>query len=155
MRLKTLTASVLAATVGSVLLALPAEAVSWGTLTATYKNQARSQSSGTFYNDRAVYATVFAWINDPSNDGNNAYTDADEYFWESSITNCGGASYCWVFDRTKQGPEYNYFNTPTTFYMYNSLHNASRARALIHTCAQLGWPVPDSCSPNAIVTFDY
>ena len=63
---------------------------------------------------------------------------------------------CWNFDRVKQGPEYSYFNTPVTFYMFNSLHvTGDRARAAIHTCAQMGWPVPDQCSPDAIATFDY
>ena len=85
---------------------------------------------------------------------------ATSYFYEPG-PDCGIGSdghylTCWSLDRTKQGPEYNYFNTPVTFYMYNSLHvTASAARAAIHTCAQMGWPVPDQCSPNAIATFDY
>jgi hypothetical protein len=147
----------------TLLVATPAFAtstVSWGPLASYYKNQQRSYSFGTFYDDRATYATVKAYLNDPSNDGNNAYTDAYEYFYESAF-GCGSdanGNYlaCWNFDRVKQGPEYSYFNTPVTFYMFNSLHvTGDRARAAIHTCAQMGWPVPDQCSPDAIATFDY
>lgn len=144
----------------SFALAAPASAASWGSLTAYYKSQVRSVSSGTFYDDRATYATVKAYINDPSNDGNNAYTDADEYFFEPAYDcgrdSTGNSLTCWSYDRTKQGPEYSYFNTPATFFMYNSLHvQGSSARASIHTCAQLGWPVPDACSPRAVVSFSY
>jgi hypothetical protein len=149
--------------VATVLIAAPAFAstsVNWGPLASYYKNQERSFSYGSFYNDRSTYATVKAFLNDPSNDGNNAYTNADEYFYEATST-CGTDSNgnpltCWAFDRTKQGPEYDYFNTPVTFYMYNSLHDtASYARASIYTCAQMGWPVPDQCSPHAVTTFSY
>ena len=147
-------------TLGVATPAFAVTSVSWGPLASYYNSQQRSYSSGTFYDDRATYATVRAYLNDPSNDGNNAYTDAVEYFYEAD-SSCGldsGGHYltCWAYDRTKQGPEYSYFNTPVTFYMYNSLHAAAdRARASIHTCAQMGWPVPDQCSPNAIATIDY
>lgn len=140
--------------------ALAATSVSWGPLASYYKSQQRSSSYGTFFDDRATYATVKVWLNDTSNDRNNVYTDADEYFYEPDAIVCGssgvGANTCWVFDRTKQSPEYSWSNTPVTFFMYNSLHPlGDRARASIHTCVQLGWPVPDSCSPNAIATIDY
>ena len=162
MRRRALITSV-AAGILTLVAATPAMAttsVSWGPLASYYKNQQRSYSYGTFYDDRATYATVKAYLNDPSNDGNNAYTDAEEYFYEQSI-DCGidSSGYyltCWAFDRTKQGPEYNYFNTPVTFSVHSSLHlTGMRARAAIHTCAQMGWPVPDQCSPDAIATFDY
>ncbi len=140
--------------------ALATTSVSWGPLAAYYKNQQRSYSYGTFYVDRATYATVRAYLNDPSNDGNNAYTDAREYFYEPNAQcgtdGAGNPLTCWAYDRLKQGPEYSYSNTPVTFYMYNSLHpQGDRARAAIHTCAQMGWPVPDQCSPDAIATVDY
>jgi len=159
---RTIATSVLA---GAVVAAAAAPAiavtsVSWGPLAAYYKNQQRSYSYGTFLDDRATYATVKVYLNDPSNDGNNAYTDADEYFYEPDAISCGssgvGANSCWVFDRRKQSAEYSYSNTPVTFFVYNSLHPlGDRARAAIHTCAQMGWPVPDQCSPNAIATIDY
>lgn len=140
--------------------ALAATSVSWGPLASYYKSQQRSYSYGTFFLDRSTYATARVFLNDPSNDGNNAYTDAVEYFYEPSASVCGGDSThtntCWVYDRTKQGPEYTYANTPVTFYLYNSLHvQGDRARAAIHTCAQMQWPVPDQCSPDAIATIDY
>lgn len=144
------------ATAAAVALASPAAAaVNWGPLTAYYNNQARSYSKGTFYDDRAIYATIHAYLNDPSNDGNNAYTDADEYFWQTDPVACSTQP-CYVYDRTKNSNEYNYFNTPITFYLYNSLHTqATSARAAIYTCAQLGWPVPDACSSRAVVSFAY
>jgi hypothetical protein len=140
--------------------ALAVGSVTWGPLTSYYKNQQRSYSQGVFFVDRSVYATVHVYLNDPSNDGNNAYTDASEYFYERALS-CGVDGQgqwlaCWNYDRLKQSKEYNYFNTPITFYLYNSLHPlADRARAVIHTCAQMGWPVPDQCSPNAVATVDY
>jgi hypothetical protein len=149
-----------AAAMAAATPALAATSLSWGPLASYYKSQQRSYSYGTFFDDRATYATVKVYLNDPSNDGNNAYTDADEYFYEPNALSCGssglGAGTCWVFDRRKQSAEYSYANTPVTFYLYNSLHAfGDRARASIHTCAQMGWPVPDQCSPDAIVTIDY
>jgi hypothetical protein len=146
----------MAATVAAVAFASPAmAAVSWGPLTSSYNGIVRSSSNGTFYDDRAVYATVKVWLNDTSNDNNNVYTNADEYFWETSQWVCQTAP-CYIYDRTKTSPEYTYSNTPVTFFMYNSLHSrATAARASIYTCVQLGWPVPDSCSGRAIVSFGY
>jgi hypothetical protein len=150
-----------AAVLAAATPALAVSSVSWGPLASYYKNQQRSYSSGTFFDDRATYATVKVYLNDPSNDGNNAYTDADEYFYEPDLIDCGADSAghpltCWAFDRKKQSAEYSYSNTPVTFYLYNSLHaKGDRARAAIHTCAQMGWPVPDQCSPDAIATIDY
>lgn len=137
-------------------LASPAmAAVSWGTLSSSYNGITRSTASGTFYNDRAVYATVMARLNDTSNDGNNVYVNADEYFWQTDPVACP-TNACYVFDRTKESPEYWYSNTPANVFMYNSLHSgATSARASIYTCVQLGWPVPDHCSGRAVVSFAY
>lgn len=145
------------AAAAAVAFASPAMAsVSWGPLTATYNGITRSSSHGTFDNVSSVYASVHAWINDTSNDGNNVYTDADFYFYEYDAIGCGSAGVCFNYDRTKNSKEYTYSNTPTTFYLQDPLHAAaSQARAAIYTCVQLGWPVPDSCSTRAIATFSY
>jgi hypothetical protein len=145
-----------AVVVAAAAFASPAmAAASWGTLSSSYNGITRSTASGTFYDDRAIYATVKANLNDTSNDGNNVYVNADEYFWETNPTSCP-TSACYVYDRTKGSPEYTYSNTPATLYMYNSLHAAATsARASIYTCVQLGWPVPDHCSGRAVVSFAY
>jgi hypothetical protein len=142
---------------GAVLLASPAFAgVSWGPLTSSYNGITRSSSHGTFDNVGGVYASVHAWLNDTSNDGNNVYTNADFYFYEYYPESCGNAGSCFVEDYSAQSKEYTYSNTPTTFYLQRPLHDqASQARASIYTCVQLGWPVPDHCSSRAIATFSY
>jgi hypothetical protein len=33
--------------------------------------------------------------------------------------------------------------------------DADRARGVSKVCAQMGWPVPDSCSDSAFATFSY
>lgn len=33
--------------------------------------------------------------------------------------------------------------------------DASRVRANPQVCAQMGWPVPDSCTSGGVPTFDY
>jgi hypothetical protein len=146
-----------AAVVAAVAFASPALAsVSWGPLTSYYNGTSRSSSHGTFDNVGGVYASVHAWLNDTSNDGNNVYTNADFSFYEYDGVTCGGAGTCFVYDRTRNSKEYTYSNTPTTFYLQDALHaQASQARASVYTCVQLGWPVPDSCSPRATVTFAY
>jgi len=142
---------------GAVLFASPAFAgVSWGPLTSSYNGITRSSSHGTFDNVSGVYASVHAWLNDTSNDGNNVYTNADFYFYEYDGVNCGAAGTCFVFDYAAQSKEYTYSNTPITFYLQRHLHaQAAQARASIYTCVQLGWPVPDHCSSRAIATFSY
>src|SRR5665213_1209760 len=90
--------------------------VSWGPLTSYYNGTSRSSSHGTFDNVGGVNASVHAWLNDTSNDGNNVYTNADFYFAEYNVQICGGAGTCFVLDRSKGSKEYTYSNTPTTFY---------------------------------------
>ena len=147
---------VVAAAAVAALFASPAlAATSWGTVSSSYNGITRSTAFGTFYDDRATYATVLAHLNDTANDGDNVYVNADEYFWETDPWTCKSLP-CWLFDRTKTSAEDSWFNTPVNLYLTNSLHPlASAARASIYTCVQLGWPVPGRCSPRAIVTFGY
>ena len=154
-RIRAVIVTTLAGMVAALVASPALAAAGWGTISSSYNGITRSTASGTFYDDRATYATVMAHLNDTANDGDNVYVNADEYFWETDQWTCQ-SSPCWVLDRTKQSAEYTWFNTPVTLFLYNSLHPlATAARASVYTCVQLGWPVPDHCSPRAIVSFSY
>lgn len=144
------------ATMAAALVPAPSQAVNWGPLTSYYKGTQRVNASGNFYNSGATYARNNITMNDPSNDGNNVYTRTDFQFWKYDTSSCGPAGTCWISETIKSTPEYNYSNTPVALVLQRTLDTAaSGARGVTDACAQMGWPVPDSCSPHAVPSFSY
>lgn len=120
--------------------------VEWGPVSSSYDGQTVVEASGTFYNASNVSATNEFWINDPADDGNNVYGHTKFLYYNGSF---------WLH-ATKSTGEYSYANTPVTTYLSDDLQaNSWKARGQSFACAQLGWPVPDSCSDSALPTFDY
>ncbi|MFZ5852008.1 MAG: hypothetical protein ACOYY2_11535 [Actinomycetota bacterium] len=131
----------------AVLAATAAEAVAWGPISVYYNNVQRAQGQGDLYNESYVYATNQFWLNDTANDGNNVYGYTRFYYYH------GGS---WHFHARVDTGEYGYFNTPVTRYLRNGLdRQATTARGESQVCTQMGWPVPDKCSPYAQPTFNY
>lgn len=137
----------------------PANAVAWGPLYSYYNGTSRVEGDGHWTDASSTYARNNINMNDPSNDGNNVYTRTYFLWWESD-SSCGGYPpypACWVNSGSKTTPEYNYSNTPVAgLILQKSLSTiGSRARGSTQSCAQMGWPVPDSCSDTAVPTFNY
>ena len=124
-----------------------ASAVAWGILDSYYNGIKRVQAKGDWFKHAGAYARNDIILADPANDGNNVLVNTVFRWWK------GGE---WVAGGSKSTNEYDFFSTPIATYVQKPLDaDASKARGAIKACAQMGWPVPDSCSDAAIVTFSY
>ena len=122
--------------------------VTWGPVYAYYKNIVRAMGAGStsISGDRTSVLNAF-YLDDRADDGNNVYGHTTfsfligNYFYD---------------DVTRSTGEYSYWTTPVTRTLTDRLRTDARAvRAASKVCVQLGWPVPDSCSPQAITTLGY
>ena len=125
------------------------EAASWGPVTSTYNGRVRVEGSGSHYNDRGVNAANRMAIKDRSNDGNNVYGATNFYFWVQSST----GQMIWGDQRHKSTGEVA--NSTITRTLTTSLNDESeKSRAVSKACAQMSWPVPDSCG-QAVTSWSY
>ena len=146
-------ALVLGVTVGALLLAEPALAAHWGPLSSSYKGKVRVQGEGDFYKYQGAYARSTMKITDKSNDGNNVYGKTQFQFYRVTT---GSSSPSWIVSATKSTPEHAGAGVARTTSLQVGLRgDADRARGVTQACAQMGWPVPDSCSDSAYTTFSY
>ena len=124
-------------------------AANWGPITSSYDGRVRVEGAGNHYNDRGVNAANTMTIKDRSNDGNSVYGSTVFYFWvESSSGNM-----VWGDSRTKNTGEVS--NTTVRATLSTSLHATSeKSRAVSKACAQMSWPVPNSCG-QAITSWSY
>ena len=132
------------------LVASPAvQAVSWGPVTSSYDGKVRVEGSGSHYNDRGVNAANRMTIRDRANDGNNVYGSTVFYFWVESSSGL----MVWGDARHKNTGEVA--NTTITRTLTTSLNGTSeKSRAVSKACAQMSWPVPDSCG-QAVTSWSY
>ncbi len=122
----------------------------WGPVSSYYDGTPRVRGSGTFYNDGYQDAANRMRITDPADDGNTVYGRTTFYVWKCCDVH-GGPT--WKQDQSKTTPEWR--NSTRTYTLRTSLDAVgSRYRADAEPCAQMGWPVPDSCE-SAFPTFDY
>jgi len=125
-------------------------AVVWGPVTSTYNGSVVVSGTGDFYNYGNVYAKNKMVVVDTKDDGDAVYGCTTFYYWEPD----GFGTYRWIVDSTKSTPEHQ--NATKTYYLSDNLHAlATSARGASKVCAQLGFPVPDSCSPSAYPSFSY
>ena len=125
------------------------EAATWGPVTSTYDGKVRVEGSGNHYNSSGVNAANTMTIKDKSNDGNNVYGSTSFYFWVQSST----GQMVWGDQRRKNTGEVA--NTTITRTLYTSLNATSeKSRAVSRACAQMSWPVPDSCG-QAVTSWSY
>jgi len=125
---------ILAGVIGTAIPALAAT-VHWGPVTSSYGGIDRVTGYGDFYNSgTTVYSHMF--IQDDASDGNNVYGKTEFYYWLNSS---------WNLKEVKSTPEWS-----------GGLHNWTmtsnysgywtKAEGGFEACAQMGWPVPDSCT---------
>jgi hypothetical protein len=131
--------------------AAAADSPDFGPLTSFYKGKQRVEGSGQVVLDRATYLKATVRLTDPLPDGNTVYAQVRFQFWEK----CGAeAEPSWCGSRVESTKEIR--NTTEDFEFRTTLHTgSSKVRALITVCAQMGWPVADSCSDTAFKTYDY
>mgnify|MGYP000056288582 FL=1 len=139
--------------VGLISIVVPvgdAVAVGWGPLRSVYNGIERVRGSGYFYNSGNSSAVTQYNLTDSRNDGNTVYGYTTGSLFQSNYD--GTTS--WINQGSYSTPEIK--NTTSTMYTSFPLSSSgSRARGAVMVCAQMGFPVPDSCSGNSYPTFDY
>ena len=121
----------------------------WGPLTSTYNGNTVVRASG-YTNKTAQGVSDTFELQDPINDGNSVYGSARYLFWEAGTDGV----YRWYTEAQDATQEIS--NRKATFTESAGLRtDSSRIRILSYACAQMGWPVPDSCSDAAIVSYNY
>ena len=124
-------------------------AANWGTVTSTYDGRVRVEGRGNHFNDRGINAANTMTVVDRANDGNNVYGSTVFSFWVESATGHMG----WGDLRHKNTSEVA--NGAIRRTLSTSLNDESdRSRAISKACAQMSWPVPDSCG-QAVTSWDY
>lgn len=143
----------------TALLAQAVLAVSWGPSTSYYAGKARVTGWGTFWNDGYVYAKNRIYVRDDMpNDGNNVYGTTAFQFYKCVLMI--GLDLAWYEVCTWESwsalptPEWA-GGTHSYTHSFPLPGNGSQAKAATRACAQMGWPVPDSCAPTAYPKFSY
>lgn len=130
----------------------PSGSQNWGPLNSFYKHKERVSGSGSVHIDGSTYIRTDYTLVDPLADGNTVYGRVTYYYWKiCSVTDTAPS---WCVGSTYSTDEIS--NTTSQFTLQDTLDTkASQVRAEIEVCAQMGWPVPDSCSNTAIITMSY
>lgn len=124
----------------------------WGPLSSYYKKQKRVEGHGRVYIHNASEVRTEYVLTDPAKDGNTVYARTEYYFWR--LCGSGDTAPSWCLSQSRSTKEIR--NTTKTFTTAQSLHTqAASVRAVVQVCAQMGWPVPDSCSDEAVITIAY
>ncbi len=133
-----------AATAACLAVALPtaANAASWGPISSYYSGLAVVTGSGTF-NNGSSSASGTITITDPKNDGNTVYGRTR---FQYRYYNVGLGGYVWETFYTLSIPEFaNTTKSNSSGTQYASASPGLGTRGASQVCAQMGWPVPDSC----------
>ena len=106
--------------------------------------------SGSFYNSAGTAVSTVTTI-DKKSDGNAVH--ATTTFWKLTQPNTSTPP-SWSPYGSKSTPAFsNQTLTQTVSTGYPS--TGSQMRGSVQSCAQLGWPVPDSCTDPATLTVSY
>jgi hypothetical protein len=114
----------------------------------------RASGTASLENSQRVVNSIR--LEDPMSDGNNVYASTRVYFYRAEKfcvdTPCPVK---WHLETVIKTPEIA--NRVQTFTHKRALRvDADRVRLRVQACAQMGFPVPDSCSNEpAIATFSY
>jgi hypothetical protein len=130
-------------------------AVDWGPVTSTYDGRERVRGHGTFANEgyrRAVNRSTFR--DSMPNDGNTVYVRTSIRWWKYRPVSTN-PRWDWVNGTSKTTPEISSGSYQTHAVGWDLDPDGSKARAEPKVCAQMGWPVPDSCGNGGVPTFDY
>ncbi len=166
---------VLATACGSGGIVIPSYVVTsagWGPLQPTYDGTERASAQGTHENRGWSVQLVNGTHQDVRADGNTTYVNVYWYYrTESPTTSCSGwgpsfscsngTSVGWNPYGSESTREISTADQEVAIrglsadFIYNSLAPTGEgARAIIYSCAQFGWPVPDPCA-SATMSFSY
>ena len=113
---------------------------SWGPITSTYNGSEVVRGSGSF-TDGGANASATMTVQDSKNDGNSVYGKTR---FQYKFYNTGTGSYVWSTWETKSTGGFS--NTTKSFSWSSAVPGGSQdERGSVQVCAQLGFPVPDSC----------
>lgn len=141
------------ATAAIVVASLATGCNAWGPVTSSYHGHTVVKGDG-FANKTAQDVSDSLHVTDTLNDGNSVYGHVDFQFWESSPDGFGGTDWSWTTAHGHSTPGFS--NTDRSYGFSSGLQgDSSRTRVKSFVCAQMGWPVPDSCSNSAYITYDY
>lgn len=152
--MKKLTISAVAALSMFVASGCDGGGATWGPVTSSYKGQVRVEGRGRFFNEGYRTATNSIQYRDPmQNDGNNVYVRTTIRWWKRNYVGDLG----WVAggSKPKSTKEIKESRLTDAKVSWDLDGDASRVRANPQVCAQMGWPVPDSCTSGGVPTFDY
>jgi len=135
---------ILAIMIGSMVPALAASA-SWGPVSSYYGGVKRVTGSGKFYNSVDVVKSQMTITDNAPNDGNTVY--GSTWFWRYDFP-------YWVVFTEKSTPEWS-SGTHTWTLSVDYANWGSMAKGEFYVCAQMGWPVPDSCSDAVFRYIDW
>ena len=136
--------------VGVIFPASNAVAVGWGPLNSYYNGVERVYGKGWFYNVGNVQAETEYILMDPVNDENTVYGYTNGYIYESDYNgNIGWQSAGYYSTNEIENVKQKVYTS------FGLSGKGTAARGGIAVCAQMGFPVPDSCSEHAFPSFDY
>lgn len=119
---------------------------SWGPITASYDGTVRSEAAGSVWEEANAWIYNRITVTDKRADGNTVYGRARFRYYRPSTV-----SSSWVW-----GSWNGYTSTGETSSSITvgikdpELSNGIHAEVGSQACVQLGWPVPDSCSVEAL-----
>ncbi|ASR56217.1 hypothetical protein ACT17Q_14975 [Cellulomonas sp. CW35] len=127
----------------------------WGPRTKTWDGAVRVEASGSFWNNAGT-ANSKVTTKDRKADGNDVHGATNFYIKKIDKTN--GTTF-WTFFAVKSGDDVS--NTTITdrfiktYPAWASDYDTDQMRIGAFSCAQMGWPVPDQCTSEAILTTSY
>jgi hypothetical protein len=127
----------------AIVIGASASASSWGPVSSYYKGSAVVTGYGTFTGG-TTWGAAYLKITDPKNDGNTVYgrTNLQYKYYNTAL-----AAYTWTTYYTLSIPEFaNSTVTKSSGAQYVPGGGPGLGvRSSSQVCAQMGWPVPDSC----------
>jgi len=136
--------SILAVTAGALALAFPAvaSAASWGPISSYYNGSKVVSGSGDFTGGTRVASGTIT-VTDSKNDGNAVYGKTR---FEYKYYNTAQAAYVWTNWYTLSIAEFSNTTKTASSGSRDSQGPGLGTRGRSQVCAQMGWPVPDSCA---------
>lgn len=129
------------------------ESKTWGPVTSSYKGQVRVEGKGRFYDQGSRKAVNAIQYRDRMpNDGNSVHVHTQIWWWKHHPS-LGRTD--WVQGSAKTTPAYSRSTFTDATVSWDLDSAASRARANPQVCAQMGWPIPDSCTSGGVPTLNY
>ncbi len=130
-------------------LTAPSFAQSWGPRTSTYRGIVRVEARGNFTNEAGTAHSLMT-VTDRSYDKNSVYGYTSFFSYGQKVD----GKTDWVHQGILSTPEVE--NTTIRKILRRTMPwNHTKMRGEMAGCAQMGWPVPDSCTEPALLTIDY